>query len=242
MLEVRDLSVAYGRVRALREVSLTVGEREAVAVLGANGAGKSSLINTIMGWQRPAGGEVRFRGEAIDALPTWERVARGMALVPERSRVFRELSVYDNLRLGAYRQPAAGQAGQVELVFDLFPVLAERRSQVAKTLSGGEQQMLAIARAMMAKPSLLLIDEVSMGLMPMLVKRVFATITELRQRGVSILLVEQNAFEALNVVDRAYVLENGRIVLEGHPRRAAREPARARCVPGGVKVSSETLW
>lgn len=217
MLELKNLDVYYGQAQALRDVSLTVGEREAVAVLGANGAGKSTIIKTVMGWQKPAEGEMYFEGRMINHLPPWERVAGGMALVPEGGRVFRDLSVFDNLRLGAYLQPDKVVQDQMEVVFELFPALAERKTQVAKTLSGGEQQMLTIGRAMMSKPRLLLIDEVSMGLMPILVKRVFGVINDLRQHGVSILLVEQNAFEALKVVDRAYVLENGRIALEGTP-------------------------
>ncbi|GAB4538186.1 MAG: ABC transporter ATP-binding protein [Anaerolineae bacterium] len=217
MLEIKDLHVYYGQAQALHNVSLAVGEREAVAVLGANGAGKSTLIKTVIGWQKPASGEVRFLGRAINHLPPWERAAQGMALVPEGGRVFRDLSVFDNLRLGAYLQPDPVFQEQAEVVFELFPTLAERKTQIAKTLSGGEQQMLTIGRAMMSKPKLLLIDEVSMGLMPILVKRVFGVINDLRQHGVSILLVEQNAFEALKVVDRAYVLENGHIVLEGTP-------------------------
>jgi branched-chain amino acid transport system ATP-binding protein len=217
MLEIRNLDVYYGQVQVLHAISLNVGDQEAVAVLGANGAGKSTLIKTVMGWQRPADGNVYFSGQMVNHLSPWERVAQGVALVPEGGRVFRDLSVFDNLRLGAYLQPDSVVHEQTEVVFELFPALAERKTQIAKTLSGGEQQMLAIGRAMMSKPKLLLIDEVSMGLMPILVKRVFGVINNLRQHGVSILLVEQNAFEALKVVDRAYVLENGRIVLEGTP-------------------------
>jgi branched-chain amino acid transport system ATP-binding protein len=227
MLEVNHLDVSYGHVQALYHVSLKVDEREAVAVLGANGAGKSTLIKTVMGWEKPAQGQVHFGGQTVNHLAAWDRVACGMALVPEGGRVFRDLSVLDNLRLGAYLQPEAAIREQMEVVFGLFPTLAERKSQIAKTLSGGEQQMLAIGRAMMSRPKLLLIDEVSMGLMPILVKRVFSVIKDLREHGVSILLVEQNAFEALKVVDRAYVLENGRIVLEGTPDQL-RENARVK--------------
>lgn len=215
MLEIKNLDVNYGQIQVLHQLSLAVGEREAVAVLGANGAGKSTLIKTIAGWHRPRRGEVRFDGQVINDLSPWERVGRGMALSPEGGRVFRDLSVLNNLRLGAYLQPEAVIKKQMDIVFELFPVLAERRNQIAKTLSGGEQQMLAIGRAMMSQPRLLLIDEASMGLAPILVERVFAAIKDLREHGVSILLVEQNAFEALKVVDRAYVLENGRIVLAG---------------------------
>lgn len=219
MLEVKNLDVHYGQIQALHGLDLKVAENEAVAVLGANGAGKSTLIKAIMGWEKPTNGEVRFEGEKVNQLSPWDRVAQGMALAPEGSRVFRDLSVTDNLRLGAYLLSESAVKEQMEVVFDLFPALAERKKQVAKTLSGGEQQMLALGRAMMSNPKLLLIDEASMGLAPLLVERVFGVINELREHGVGILLVEQNAFEALNVVDRAYVLENGRIVLEGAPDR-----------------------
>lgn len=217
MLQVNDLNVAYGQVQALYDVSLSVNPNEAVAVLGANGAGKSTLINSLIGWQHPNSGKVTFEGKDVTALPSWEHVSLGMGFVPEGGRVFRDLSVRDNLRLGAYLQDERTIGEQMETVFELFPRLADRQKQIAKTLSGGEQQMLALGRAMMSKPRILLIDEVSMGLMPILVKRVFSVFDELKTHGVSILLVEQNAFEALKVVDRAYVLENGHIVLEGTP-------------------------
>jgi len=233
MLEITDLDVYYGHIQVLRGVSLTVGEQEAVAVLGANGAGKSTLIKCLVGWLPPRQGRVRFDGHDVTRLSPWERAALGMALVPEGGRVFRELSVLDNLRLGAYLQSEDAIREQLAVVFDLFPVLAERRTQVAKTLSGGEQQMLAIARAMMSRPRLLLVDEISMGLMPILVKRVFGVLNDLRQRGVSILLVEQNAYEALHVVDRAYVLENGRIVLEGTPEELRENPRVKAAYLGG---------
>lgn len=220
MIEIDNLDVYYKEVQALNDVSLTVEAGEAVAVLGANGAGKSTLIKTIMGWQKAAKGKISFHGQVLNKLTPWERVSLGIALVPEGGRVFRDLSALDNLRLGAYLQPDAVVKEQMEKVFELFPALAERKTQIAKTLSGGEQQMLATGRALMSNPRLLLIDEVSMGLMPILAKRVFSVINNLRQAsGVSILLVEQNAFEALKVVDRAYVLENGRIVLEGTPEQ-----------------------
>jgi branched-chain amino acid transport system ATP-binding protein len=223
MLEVERIDVYYDRIQALREVSLTVGEQEAVAVLGANGAGKSTLIKTLVGWHHPSAGRVILNGEDITHLSPWDRTSRGLSLVPEGGRMFRDLSVSDNLRLGAYLQDDDQVEEQMQEVFELFPALKERRGQIAKTLSGGEQQMLAIGRAMMGRPKLLLIDEVSMGLMPMLVKRVFSVIEDLRRRGVSILLVEQNAFEALRVVDRAYVLENGSIILEGAPEQLSKD-------------------
>lgn len=217
MLTLNNLDVFYGHIQALHGVSLSVAEHEAVAVLGANGAGKSTLIKAVMGWEQPRRGEIVFAGQVVNRLSPWERVNLGMALSPEGGRVFRDLSVTDNLRLGAYLQPEPAVKSQMEVVFDLFPVLAERKNQIAKTLSGGEQQMLSLGRAMMSNPRLLLIDEASMGLAPILVERVFEVINNLRQHGVAILLVEQNAYESLNVVDRAYVLENGHIVLEGIP-------------------------
>ncbi len=227
MLTVNNLDVFYGQIQALYGVSLTVAEHEAVAVLGANGAGKSTLIKAIMGWETPRAGEISFAGERINGLTPWERVSRGIAIAPEGGRVFRDLSVTENLHLGAYLQPDVAIRRQMDVVFDLFPVLAERRTQIAKTLSGGEQQMLAIARALMSQPKLLLIDEASMGLAPILVERVFEVINNLREHGVGFLLVEQNAFVALDVVDRAYVLENGHIVLEGAPDDL-REDARVK--------------
>ena len=233
MLELTDLDVYYGHIQVLRGVSLTVGSEEAVAVLGANGAGKSTLIKSLTGWLLPKRGRVQFDGHDVTRLSPWERAALGMALVPEGGRVFRELNVTDNLRLGAYLQSDEAVREQLEVVFDLFPVLAERKMQVAKTLSGGEQQMLAIARAMMSRPRLLLVDEISMGLMPILVKRVFSVLNDLRQHGVSILLVEQNAYEALHIVDRAYVLENGRIVLEGTAEELRENPRVKAAYLGG---------
>ncbi|NOZ70746.1 MAG: ABC transporter ATP-binding protein [Chloroflexi bacterium] len=233
MLHIHDLDVYYGHIHALHQVSLEVQEGEAVAVLGANGAGKSTLIKSIMGWEKPASGQILFQNEVLDRLPAWERVKRGLALVPEGGRLFGDISVADNLRLGAYLQPEAVIREQMDMVYKLFPVLAERQKQTAKTLSGGEQQMLAIARALMGRPRLLLIDEVSMGLMPILVKRVFSVIAELRQQGISILLVEQNAYESLKVVDRAYVLENGHIVLEGTPDELRQNPRVRAAYLGG---------
>jgi branched-chain amino acid transport system ATP-binding protein len=233
MLSIEHLDFYYRQIQALHDVSLEVGDREAVAVLGANGAGKSTLIKTIVGWQRPRQGSIRFDGHDVTHLTPWKRASLGMALVPEGGRVFRELSAVDNLRLGAYLQSNEAIREQLDVVFELFPALAERKTQVAKTLSGGEQQMLAIARAMMSQPRLLLVDEISMGLMPILVKRVFDVINDLRQHGVSILLVEQNAYEALNVVDRAYVLENGRIVLAGTAEELKENPRVKAAYLGG---------
>ncbi|HEX9115112.1 MAG TPA: ABC transporter ATP-binding protein [Anaerolineae bacterium] len=233
MLEVQNLDVFYGHIQAMRGVSLRVERNEAVAVLGANGAGKSTLIKTLTGWQRPAAGRVLLDGQEITTMPAWQRVQLGLATVPEGGRVFRDLTVRQNLQLGAYLGRAAAAGPEIDRIFELFPVLRERERQVAKTLSGGEQQMLAIGRALMTQPKLLLIDEVSMGLMPILVKKVFSVIDQLRQSGVSILLVEQNAFEALKVVDRGYVLENGRLVLEGTAAHLSENPRVRAAYLGG---------
>ncbi|MGQ9458629.1 MAG: ABC transporter ATP-binding protein [Anaerolineae bacterium] len=233
MLQVTDLDVFYGQVQVLRGVSLEVGANEALAVLGANGAGKSTLMKTLAGWLQPRRGRVLFQGRDVTRLAPWERAAIGIALVPEGGRVFRDLNVLDNLRLGAYLQPDEVMPRRLEEVFALFPILAERKGQLAKTLSGGEQQMLAIGRALMSRPRLLLVDEISMGLMPVLVKQVFGVLNELRQTGVSILLAEQNAYEALHVVDRACVLENGRIILEGTPEDLRENPRVKAAYLGG---------
>ncbi|MGB9639293.1 MAG: ABC transporter ATP-binding protein [Anaerolineales bacterium] len=233
MLLVENLNVNYGQIQILHNINLSVNENEIVAVLGANGAGKSTLIKTLIGWLKPQSGAIYFDQQPIQSLQPWARVAKGIALVPETGRIFRDLSVEDNLRLGAYLQDETIIKGQFQIIYDLFPILAERRKQTAKTLSGGEQQMLAIGRALMSKPRLLLVDEVSMGLMPILVKKVLQVIGELRNHQVSVLLVEQNAYEALKIVDRAYVLENGNIVLEGKPGELAENPKVKAAYLGG---------
>ncbi len=217
MLRVEDLRVAYGKIAALDRVSLEVGERELVAVIGANGAGKSSLLSALMGLIEPRGGRVIFRDREITRWPSWARVKLGIALVPEGGRIFPDLSVERNLRLGGYTIGRGEELSEnFELVFSLFPVLKDRLRQRAGTLSGGERQMLAIGRALMASPRLLLVDEVSMGLMPKLIPEILGTFRRLREeRGMSVLLAEQNAREALQVVDRGYVLKNGRIALQG---------------------------
>ena len=215
MLQVEKLSIYHGKIQAVYGVDFEVGEGELVAIIGANGAGKTSLINSIAGIKPVGEGRIIFRGREITRLPPWERV--GIGLVPEGGRIFPELSVERNLLVGAYRRSDRGQIREsLEEVFSLFPVLRERRRQIAGTLSGGERQMLAIGRALMSDPDLLLVDEISMGLMPRLVAEVFETIARLREeRGTSILLAEQNVREALEIVDRGYVLENGRIILSG---------------------------
>jgi branched-chain amino acid transport system ATP-binding protein len=214
MLEINDLDVYYGPIQALHGLTLHVQEGEAVAVLGANGAGKSTLIKTVMGFLKPRQGEIRFGGQSINALPSWERVARGLALVPEGGRVFRDMSVKNNLRLGAYPKDERQIGEQMEFVLELFPALAERKDQIAKTLSGGEQQMLAIGRALMSAPRLLLIDEASLGLSPALAKTVFEVVARINEGGTTVIIVEQN-IGVLPYADRALIMEKGTIVYHG---------------------------
>jgi len=215
VLAVDGVTCRYGRIEVLHGVSLNVARGEVVALVGSNGAGKTTLMRTISGILPAAAGSIAFAGEAIDRLPAHVRVARGLAQVPEARQVFAPLSVEDNLRLGAYRRRAPDTPRALDRVFALFPVLAERRQSAAGTLSGGQQQMLAIARALMSDPQMLLLDEPSMGLAPVLVDRILDTIVALRTDGMTILLVEQNVNAALAIADRAYVLETGRIVLSG---------------------------
>jgi branched-chain amino acid transport system ATP-binding protein len=217
LLELRDLQVYYGDIHALEGISLSVAEGELVSVIGANGAGKSSLLNCLMGIVPAKGGSVTFQGKDVTSLPVHERARSGIRIVPERARVFPRLSVYENLLTGCFgMRRTIDLAGKLAWLYSLFPVLEERKSQLASTLSGGEQQMLAISRALIADPKLLLVDEVSMGLMPMLVDKVFEVLSMLnRDHGLTILLVEQNALASLGISSRSYVLETGRIVLEG---------------------------
>ena len=217
LLELRDLQVFYGDIHALEGISLSVAEGELVSVIGANGAGKSSLLNCLMGIVPARGGSVTFQGKDVTSLPVHERARSGIRIVPERARVFPRLSVYENLLTGCFgMRRTIDLAGKLAWLYSLFPVLEERKSQLASTLSGGEQQMLAISRALIADPKLLLVDEVSMGLMPMLVDKVFEVLSMLnRDHGLTILLVEQNALASLGISSRSYVLETGRIVLEG---------------------------
>ena len=215
MLEVKNLKVAYGRVRAVKGISFSVDKGQVVTLVGTNGAGKTTTLRTISGLLRPEEGEIWFEGERIDAVPAHEVTTRGLAHSPEGRRIFPRLTVEDNLRLGAFaRKDKAGIASDLERVFDLFDILRTRRSQPAGTFSGGEQQMLAIGRAMMSRPKLLMLDEPSMGLSPLMMQRIMSTITELKSEGVTILLVEQNAQAALSLADYGYVLEVGSIVLE----------------------------
>ncbi len=219
MLRVRNLEAGYNKLRVLRGISIHVGAGEIVTVIGANGAGKSTFLNTVAGLLQPLSGEIEFDDQPLGRISPFNVVARGCALVPEGRLVFAPLSVAENLTLGAYhqyrRRRKALAEQQLERVYALFPVLRERRSQLAGTLSGGEQQMLAIGRALMAGPRLLMLDEPSMGLAPLIVKSILETIAGLRKDGVTILLVEQNSKAALGIADRGYVMETGSIVLEG---------------------------
>ena len=215
MLKVTDLSVYYGKIRALEGISLTVEEGELVTVIGANGAGKTTLVKAIMGLLPMRSGQMTFNGVDLSTIPPWERTAHRIAYVPEGSRVFRDLSVKDNIRMGAFSRKDDGVDADMEEVYDLFPRLKDRQSQMAGTLSGGEQQMLAIARSLVSRPKLLLIDEMSLGLMPVLVAMLFKLIQDLCRKKISILLIEQNAKKALEIANRGYLIENGRVVLEG---------------------------
>jgi branched-chain amino acid transport system ATP-binding protein len=226
VLEVKNLSVAYGKVEAVSNVNLTVGEGKIVTLIGPNGAGKTTTLSAIMG-VLPSSGQISFDG-SLEAVPEVERmVVRGMSLVPEKRELFGTMSIEDNLLLGAFQRHRSGhrdQAQTMEEVYALFPRLKERRQQAAGTMSGGERQMLAVGRALMAKPKLLMLDEPSLGLAPLIVREIFRIIAELRRRGVSILLVEQNARAALQVADYAYVLENGGIKMHGDAQQLRDDP------------------
>jgi len=216
VLTVKDLFVNYGAIEALRGVSLEVPDRQVVALIGANGAGKTTTLRAISRMLRPVSGSVRFQGEEITRLQSHEIVARGMAHAPEGRGIFPNLTVRENLDLGAFlRTDAAGIAEDLEKSFSLFPILKERMHQVGGTLSGGEQQMLAVARALMSRPKLLLLDEPSLGLAPQVVERIFQVLRDVSQSGVALLLVEQNAHKALQIANHAYVLETGEVVMQG---------------------------
>ena len=213
MLDVKDLNVYYGKIHAIKNISLTVEEGELVSLIGANGAGKTSLLTAIMG-QIPSTGQISFEGQAVHGNGTMEIVRNGMTMVPEGRRVFPRTSVMDNMLLGAYsRKDKENVKGDLNKIFEMFPRLLERKNQLAGTLSGGEQQMLAMGRALMSRPRLLLLDEPSMGLSPRLVDQVFDTIVSINKSGTTIMLVEQNANQALRVAKRGYVIETGEIVL-----------------------------
>ena len=215
LLELEGINTYYGQIHILQGVDLQVGEGELVCLLGGNASGKSTTLKTILGIVAPRNGSVHFAGEEISRRPTAHRIARGLAIVPENRRVFAPMTVLENLEMGAYLRPKADLKEEFERVYTLFPLLYERRKQLAGTMSGGEQQMLAMGRALMSKPRLLLMDEPSMGLAPILVERSFEIIKQVHESGVAMLVVEQNANVSLSIADRGYVLSTGRIVLEG---------------------------
>jgi branched-chain amino acid transport system ATP-binding protein len=215
LLKVENLVVNYGSINALKGISFEVNKGEIVTLIGSNGAGKSTTMNTIAGLKSPSGGKIYFEDNDITKLDSSKRVKAGIILSPEGRQVFPEFSVYDNLMMGGFIQKKKDNLVEIEKVFELFPVLKERKKQMAGTLSGGEQQMLAVARALMGKPKLLMLDEPSMGLAPLIVKEIFGLIQRIREIGTTVLLVEQNARVALKISDRAYVIETGKIVLSG---------------------------
>jgi branched-chain amino acid transport system ATP-binding protein len=215
MLKVNDIHVYYGAIHAIKGVSFEVNDGEIVTLIGANGAGKTTTLNTVAGLLRAKSGNVEFMGQDLHSVPAHKVVAQGLALVPEGRRVFLQMTVEENLEMGAYTQGGATIAPGLEKVYEQFPRLKERRRQIAGTLSGGEQQMLAMGRALMSRPKLLMLDEPSMGLAPILVEQIFEIIQSLHKAGTTILLVEQNAQMALSVADRGYVLETGKIVATG---------------------------
>ena len=233
LLSVNDIHVYYGAIHAVKGVSLEVNEGEVVTLIGANGAGKSTVLNTISGLLRAKSGTIDFMGTPINTMAPNKIVQLGLAQCPEGRRVFAHMTVEENLEMGAYTRPNSTIEGNLEHVYELFPRLKERRKQVGGTLSGGEQQMLAMARALMSKPKLIMMDEPSMGLSPILVEQIFSIISELRESGVTILLVEQNANKALKITDRAYVLETGKITLSGTGRELLEKEEVKKAYLGG---------
>jgi branched-chain amino acid transport system ATP-binding protein len=232
VLEVTDLHVYYGEIHALKGISFRVGQGEIVTLLGNNGAGKTTTLRTLSGLLAPRGGDVQFEGSSLLGIAPHDVVQKGITHVPEGRRIFNRLSVVENLEMGAYTRGDSAVAQDMDHVFTTFPRLKERRTQVAGTLSGGEQQMLAIGRALMARPRLLLLDEPSMGLAPVLVEQIFETVLAINREGVTILLVEQNAAMALSIAERGYVLETGRLPLEGGARELADNPEVRRAYLG----------
>lgn len=233
ILKVENINVYYGAIHAIKGVSFHVDEGEIVTLIGANGAGKSTTLQTISGLLRSRTGSIEFCGENISKLPPHKIVEKGLAQVPEGRRIFLQMSVQENLDMGAYTQSGAGVGEDIERVFEQFPRLKERRRQIAGTLSGGEQQMLAIGRALMSRPKLLMLDEPSMGLAPILVEQIFEIIQSLHKSGTTILLVEQNAQMALSIADRAYVMETGTISLSGTGRELAESDQVKKAYLGG---------
>jgi branched-chain amino acid transport system ATP-binding protein len=219
MLEVENLSAAYGMVQILRDVSFKVEEKEIVSIIGPNGAGKTTLVKAIMGLLKPQAGSIKFRGESIANLPTYDIVKKGITMIPEGREIFPRMTVEENLLLGAYTIKDRAKVKETkEKVEDIFPVLKKKEKALAQTLSGGEQQMLVICRSLMSNPQLLILDEPSLGLAPIIVEKVLDTVRTVNDEGVTVLLVEQNIHDSLNVADRGYVLEEGQIILEGKSR------------------------
>ena len=233
LLKVKDLNVYYGAIHALKGVSFEVNEGEIVTLIGANGAGKSTTLKTVSGILRSKTGSIEFEGEDITKLPPHKLPSLGVAHVPEGRRIFQQLTVKENLEMGAYTRPASEIKPSIEDVFKRFPRLEERKNQVAGTLSGGEQQMLAMGRALMCRPKLMMLDEPSMGLSPLLVQQIFDIIKELNEQGTTILLVEQNAKMALSIADRAYVLETGKIVMQGDAKAMLSDESVKKAYLGG---------
>ena len=234
MLKIDNINVYYGAIHALKGISVEVNEGEIVTLIGANGAGKSTILRTISGLLKPKSGEITFEGKNIAGSPVQDIVKMSISQVPEGRRVFANMTVLENLELGAYiRTDSKGVKEDIEKIFDRFPQLTQRRSQLAGTMSGGEQQMLAMGRALMSRPRLLLLDEPSMGLAPLLVKEIFSIIKEINASGTTVLLVEQNAHMALSIASRAYVLETGRITLAGDAKELAASEAVQKAYLGG---------
>ena len=233
ILKVEDINVYYGSIHAIKGVSFEVNEGEIVTLIGANGAGKSTTLNTISGLLHSKTGSISFMGENLGKFPCHKIVSKGLALVPEGRRVFLQMTVQENLEMGAYTQGGASIAQDLEAVYQQFPRLKERFNQVAGTLSGGEQQMLAMGRALMSHPKLLMLDEPSMGLAPILVEQIFEIIQNLHKAGTTILLVEQNAQAALSIADRGYVLETGKVVTTGTGKELLESPAIKKAYLGG---------
>ena len=233
MLKVNDINVYYGAIHAIKGVSFEVNAGEVVTLIGANGAGKSTILNTVCGLLHSRTGSIEFLGKPLGAVPAHKIVEQGLAHVPEGRRVFLQMTVEENLEMGAYTQPRSTIDPNLERVYDQFPRLKERRKQIAGTLSGGEQQMLAMGRGLMSSPKLLMLDEPSMGLAPILVEQIFDIIRRLHEKGTTILLVEQNAQMALSVADRGYVLETGKIVATGTGQELLRNAAVKKAYLGG---------
>jgi branched-chain amino acid transport system ATP-binding protein len=235
MLELNKIDAFYGKIQALRGVSMRVNAGKIVSLLGANGAGKTTTVRTIVGLNRSADNDIRFDGKPIGKVPPHEIVRLGIAMVPERREVFSDMTVIDNLAMGAYSRPSSAEVlRDIEAIYGLFPVLAERRKQRAGALSGGQQQMLAIGRALMSRPRLLLLDEPTLGLAPLIVKQIFDTLRKLNEEGMTIVLIEQNANQALKLSEYAYILENGRIVLEGQSSVLRSDPTVEQSYLGAI--------